>query len=75
MSYYESRNLACMDQLQDVVIEVSDVTNEWEFAKYIRKHAQNLKKMVVLYSSRYADVVMMRKTEMISAATIILQQK
>ncbi|PQP98865.1 F-box/LRR-repeat protein [Prunus yedoensis var. nudiflora] len=71
-----SHNLACMHELQEVIIELSNGTNEWKLAKYILEHIQSLKKMVILYSSKQEeDVVLRKKPEMISAATVVFQKK
>lgn len=65
-----------MHELQEVIIELSNGSNEWKLAKYILEHIQSLKKMVILYSSKQEeDVVLRKKTEMISAATVVFQKK
>lgn len=77
MSYWISQNLACIDRLEEVRIELSGA-NARELAWYILVHAKNLKKMVLLHSSfqlQRDDIWFLRKKKSVSTATVVVLNK
>ncbi|KAH0981910.1 hypothetical protein GBA52_009087 [Prunus armeniaca] len=52
MGYWKLQNFAFIYHLVEVTIELSNGSNEIEFARYILEHAVNLKKIVILFQSR-----------------------
>nr|XP_004305331.2 PREDICTED: F-box/LRR-repeat protein At5g02910-like [Fragaria vesca subsp. vesca] len=58
-SYWSSQNLACIDQLKEVRLELSNGTNELDLACYILENAKNLKKMVIIHTYHQSPAVRM----------------
>ncbi|BBG96704.1 Protein with RNI-like/FBD-like domains [Prunus dulcis] len=52
MGYWKLQNFPFIYHLEEVTIELSNGSNEIEFARYILEHAVNLKKIVILFQSR-----------------------
>lgn len=50
MAYWKLLNLAFVDRLEQVTIELPNGTNGIELASYMLKHAKSLKKMVMVHS-------------------------
>lgn len=77
MGYWKLQNFAFIYHLVEVTIELSNGSNEIEFARYILEHAVNLKKIVILFQSRSQqsnDVLgKVSKCKMISTPIIVIQ--
>lgn len=56
MAFWKLLNLAFVDQLEEVTIELPNGTNGIELASYMLKHAKSLKTMVVVHSPEQSSV-------------------
>ncbi|XP_061988118.1 uncharacterized protein LOC133706604 [Rosa rugosa] len=76
VEYWKSQNLNFTCELKEVKLEIVEGNNnELDLARYILEHAQKLKKMVILHSPQHPDILeMVRKSKMISTATVVLQE-
>ncbi|XP_034225823.1 putative F-box/FBD/LRR-repeat protein At4g03220 [Prunus dulcis] len=74
--YWKSQNLAIIDQLEEVTVELSSGSNELEFARYILEGAKNLKKMVIVYLPHQSTrIEAVNEIEMNSPATIVFKKR
>ncbi|XP_021800696.1 uncharacterized protein LOC110744960 [Prunus avium] len=74
--YWKSQNLAIIDQLEEVTVELSSGSNELEFARYILEGAKNLKKMVIVYLPHQSTRIEAgHDIEMNSPATIVFKKR
>ncbi|XP_008243668.2 PREDICTED: F-box/LRR-repeat protein At4g14096-like [Prunus mume] len=74
--YWKSQNLAIIDQLEEVTVELSSGSNELEFARYILEGAKNLKKMVIVYLPHQSTrIEAVNEIEMKSPATIVFKKR
>ncbi|KAH7849564.1 hypothetical protein Vadar_019690 [Vaccinium darrowii] len=75
--YWESQNLTFIHHLQLAEIELFGGKNELGLASFLLKHAKELKKMTIFYSSCLPQNVRLRlrNCAMASAATVVFQRK
>ncbi|KAM5559441.1 F-box/LRR-repeat protein [Rosa sericea] len=76
MGFWKSQRLAFVSQLKEVRIELANGSNEIELARYLLKHAHNLKKMVLLYPPQQSHLLKKIIGEkIVSTARLVLQKK
>lgn len=74
MAYWKLLNLAFVDQLEEVTIELPNGSNRIELAIYMLKHAKSLKKMVIVHSPEQSSVARkLLKTYRKSNVRIVLE--
>lgn len=75
MEFWKVQNLAFIDKMKVVTLDVCHGSNGLEFARYILEHAQNLEKVVIYHFPDQCDDVMKLQSQMISAAIVHFHQE
>ncbi|KAM1208040.1 hypothetical protein ACFX2J_013751 [Malus domestica] len=73
--FWKSQNLACINQLEEVTIELSYGGNELEFARYTFEEAKNLKKMVILYLPNQSTLMRTVNEREMNSATVVFKER
>ncbi|XP_050379617.1 putative F-box/LRR-repeat protein At3g58880 [Argentina anserina] len=75
MGYWKLQNIAFINQLKEITIELCCGSNGIEFATYILEHAQNLNKMTIVHSPQQSIAMSkLKKSKMTSNITLDFQE-
>lgn len=78
MGYWKLQDLTFVYQLKELTIDLSNGSNEIEFAKYVLENASNLRKIVIRHhlGSQNLNSVVRKVTrcKVISRAIIVIQE-
>ena len=69
------QNLAFIDKIKVVILDIFHGSNVLEFARYILEHAQNLEKVVLYHFPDQCDDVKKLQSQMISNPIVLLHQE
>ncbi|XP_062004585.1 putative F-box/FBD/LRR-repeat protein At4g03220 [Rosa rugosa] len=77
MGYWKLQNLAFIDQLKVVSIELCNDSNAIDLARYILECAQNLLQMIVIYPPQDSEIVTrkLKESKIASGATVVFREK
>ncbi|KAK9921292.1 hypothetical protein M0R45_029809 [Rubus argutus] len=74
MEFWKVQNLAFIDKIKEVTLDICHGSNVLEFARYILEHAQNLEKVVLYHFPDQCDDVKKLQSQMISNPIVLLHQ-
>ncbi|KAK9921278.1 hypothetical protein M0R45_029796 [Rubus argutus] len=75
MEFWKVQNLAFIDKIKEVTLDICHGSNVLEFARYILEHAQNLEKVVLYHFPDQCDNVKKLQSQMISNPIVLLHQE
>ncbi|XP_050381581.1 F-box/LRR-repeat protein At5g02910-like [Argentina anserina] len=77
VEYWKLQNLAVIDHLMMVTLDLCNDSNVIDFARYILECAPNLLEMVVIYPPQDSDTVVkkLKESRMVSGAKVVYREK
>lgn len=75
MAYWKSQNLAFINQVKVVSIELCSGSNGFDLARYILEHAQNLKKLGIIHSAEQSNAIReLNESKRVSNAAFVFEE-